>query len=95
MAYTQDSVYSESLEELRNASLASTRAWSRQRLFIVLFVIGTVIAAVGWVAEWVHLAEVIPFFGYSVLITVAGHAAQVIGAFGMLLTPDYIEEVDD
>jgi len=85
MPYTTDIVY----DTLKPKSL--TRQRNRQLLFFLLFLCGTIIAAIGWFAEWEHLAERIFFFRYSVIITVVGHALQVIGAFGSLLTPDYVE----
>ncbi|MFI5201079.1 MAG: hypothetical protein ACHQNE_01670 [Candidatus Kapaibacterium sp.] len=89
MAYTTDIVYD--TLEVRSR----TRQRNRHMLFLLLFLCGTIIAAIGWFAEWEHLADRIVFFHYSVIITVVGHALQVIGAFGSLLTPDYVEGEED
>jgi hypothetical protein len=85
MAYTTDIVYD--TPEARNR----THQRNRQLLFFLLFLCGTIIAGIGWFAEWEHLADRIPFFRYSTFIAIVGHAMQVIGAFGSLLMPDYVE----
>ena len=89
MAYTTEIVFD------TPAAKSSIRQHNRHMLFLLVFLCGTIIAAIGWFAEWDRLADVIPFFRYSVIITIVGHALQVIGAFGSLLTPDYVEEGDD
>lgn len=72
-----------------------THQRNRQFLFFLLFLCGTIIAAIGWFAEWKDLVERVAFFRYSGFITIIGHAMQVIGAFGSLLTPDYVEREED
>jgi hypothetical protein len=61
----------------------------RRLLFLLLFFTGTVIAALGWFAESRFiLLSVNP-------IIIAGHALQVIGLFGYILTPDAIVRIKD
>jgi hypothetical protein len=61
-----------------------------------IFFIGTAIAAIGWFAEWKHLKGLYPIFEYAGWMALAGHALQVIAAFGKLLTPDFeAEEPED
>ncbi len=89
MAYTSEIEY--------EAPAAKTRSPHRNwlLLFLLFFMLGTVIAAIGWFAEWQRLITPINLYRYSILITVVGHALQVIGAFGMLLTPDYVEREEE
>ena len=63
---------------------------SRKRLlFMLLFFTGTVLAALGWYAEWrLILESVNP-------IIVVGHVMQVIGLFGYMLTPDAVVRIRD
>jgi hypothetical protein len=68
------------------------RLRKRQLVFTILFLIGTIVAATGWFAEWEQLRDVLDLFEYASIIILAGHVLQVIGAFGSLLTPDYVEE---
>ena len=86
MAYTTDIVYD--TPETRSR----TRQRNRHLLFILLFVLGTMVAAIGWFAGWEHLYKPIDMYHYAAIIAVVGHGMQVIGAFGSLLTPDYVEE---
>ena len=95
MAYTTDIVYDTPEAKSRTSMIDPARQRSRQTLFLLLFLGGTIIAAIGWFAEWGHLADRIAFFRYSVIITVVGHALQVIGAFGSLLTPDHVERGEE
>jgi hypothetical protein len=60
-----------------------------QLIFAFLFLLGSLVAPIGWYAEW---KDVDPISDYATVITIVGHALQVIGAFGSLLTPDYVEE---
>jgi hypothetical protein len=56
---------------------------------MLLFFTGTVLAALGWYAEW-------RFILLSVnSIIIAGHVLQVIGLFGYILTPDAIVRIKD
>ncbi len=64
----------------------------RQIFFAFLFVLGSFLAPVGWYAEWKHL---VPILDYAAIIEIIGHAFQVIGAFGSLLTPDFVEKDED
>ncbi len=61
----------------------------RQIIFAFIFVLGSFLAPVGWYAEW---KQVEPISDYATIIMIVGHTLQVIGAFGSLLTPDYVEE---
>jgi predicted small integral membrane protein len=89
MAYPTD-IQDDMPESKRHTRIvARERNW--QLLFFLLFVIGTIIATVGWFAEWKHLQDVIKVFRYSSVIAVIGHALQVLGTFGSLITPDYVE----
>lgn len=59
----------------------------RRLLFMLIFFTGTVLAALGWYAEW-------RFILLSVnTIIVAGHILQVLGLFGYMLTPDAIVKI--
>jgi hypothetical protein len=60
-----------------------------QLVFAFLFLLGSLVAPIGWYAEW---KDVKPINDYATIITIVGHALQVIGAFGSLVTPDYVEE---
>jgi hypothetical protein len=80
MAYPTD-IQDDMPESKRHTRIvARQRNW--QLLFFLLFVIGTIIATVGWFAEWKHLQDVIKVFRY---------AMQVLGTFGSLITPDNVE----
>lgn len=58
-------------------------------LFMLIFFTGTVLAALGWYAEWrLILLNVSTFI-------VAGHVLQVVGMFGYMLTPDAIVRIRD
>jgi hypothetical protein len=61
----------------------------RRLLFMLLFFTGTVLAALGWYAEWRLI-----LLNVSTIIVV-GHALQVIGMFGYMLTPDAIVRIKD
>lgn len=63
----------------------------RQQLFLYLFLLGTVIAAVGWIAEWKYLGNIAPLLRYPEIIAGAGHLLQVVGAFGSLLMPEWVD----
>jgi hypothetical protein len=56
--------------------------WKRRLVFNLIFFIGTLIAAIGWLSElreWnLRLGD----------LAIAGHAIQIAGIFGNLLTPD-------
>jgi hypothetical protein len=60
-----------------------------QIVFVFVFLIGSLVAPIGWYADWNHLD---PIDDYSTIIIIIGHALQVIGALGSLVTPDYAEE---
>jgi hypothetical protein len=55
-------------------------------------VLGSFLAPVGWYAEW---KDVDPISDYASIIIIVGHALQVLGAFGSLVTPDYVERDDE
>ncbi len=59
-----------------------------QLVFAFLFLLGSLVAPIGWYAEWKELK---PINDYATIIALVGHALQVIGALGSLLTPDYAE----
>lgn len=63
--------------------------WKNQLLFTALFALGSILAGVGWVAEFRALPVNLTW------AMIAGHAMQVIGAFGLLLIPDAEEKVDE
>jgi hypothetical protein len=64
----------------------------QQIIFAFVFLLGSFLAPVGWYAEW---KDVDPISDYATIIIIIGHALQVIGAFGSLLTPDYAEGEDE
>jgi hypothetical protein len=61
----------------------------RRLLFMLVFFTGTVLAALGWYAEWRLM-----LLNVNTII-VAGHALQVVGMFGYMLTPDAIVRIKD
>jgi len=62
--------------------------WKRRLLFSLIFFIGTLLAAFGWTAEFRHWAVETKW------IVLIGHALQVIGVFGHLITPDGSSDED-
>ena len=58
--------------------------WKRRLVFNVLFVLGTLCAVIGWMQDGQkrHIRW----------LALAGHAVQVVGIFGSLLTPDRQEQ---
>jgi hypothetical protein len=60
--------------------------------FSYLFFVGTLVAAIGWLAEWKHLEQLHSIFHHSALIATIGHGAQIIGALLSLITPDRTPE---
>ena len=83
--------YQNETEDVRDI-LANTRSRSHQRFFVLYFLFGSIVAAIGWLAESWHLEDFYEIFRYSIYIAIAGHALQLIALFGSLLTPDYDEE---
>lgn len=77
--------------ELNSIQRMPDRFRKRQIIFTFVFMLGSFLAPVGWYAEW---KDVDPVSDYASIIIIIGHALQVIGAFGSLLTPDYVEEED-
>ena len=75
--------------------MTRNRSRRQQLLFLYLFLLGTVIAAVGWIAEWKYLGNIAPLLSYPEIIAGAGHLLQVVGAFGSLLTPDHDDREED
>jgi hypothetical protein len=61
----------------------------RRLLFMLIFFTGTVLAALGWYAEWRLI-----LLNVNTII-VAGHVLQVVGMFGYMLTPDAIVRIKD
>ncbi len=59
---------------------------TRRLIFSALFLLGTVLAVIGWTGE---LKWEMANLGIYALI---GHALQVIGIFGRMVTPDEIED---
>ena len=70
------------------------RLLRRTFIFTATFFIGTIIAAIGWFIEWKGLNHLSHLLGHLTVLALIGHALQVIGVFGSLLTPDD-EEKDD
>lgn len=63
---------------------------SRRRLFfLLLFFTGTVLAALGWYAEWRFILLNVNTF------IIVGHVLQVVGLFGYMLTPDALVRIKD
>jgi hypothetical protein len=60
----------------------------RRFFFSYLFFAGTLVAAIGWLADWKHLEQVFPVFHHAAMIAAIGHAAQIVGALFSLVTPD-------
>ena len=57
-------------------------------VFVYFFALGSILAGMGWVAE----IKALPMKMMWAML--AGHALQVVGAFGLLLIPDGEEEND-
>jgi hypothetical protein len=69
--------------------------WKRRQLFNAIFFLGTLLAVIGWMGDlrdWPPLVE--NFFKFGNL-AITGHALQVLGAFGNMLTPDAEEVVEE
>jgi len=60
--------------------------WKRRLFFSLLFVLGTFVAVFGWLTDGAKHK-----FRYLAL---AGHAVQVVGIFGSMLTPDREEHLE-
>ena len=58
--------------------------WKRRLLFSLVFVFGTLAAVAGWLGDVRNIRM-------ARYIAIAGHAAQVIGLLGSMITPDQIE----
>ena len=86
--YDSDYVDSTNYENEPSHSSTMVRFRRKQFFYTALFLIGTLIAAIGWYVEWKGIFK----FSFEIWVPIAGHALQVIGAFGSLMTPDYIEE---
>ena len=65
----------------------------RRLLFTATFFVGTIVAAIGWFIEWKGLNHLSHLLGRLTILALIGHALQVIGMFGSLLTPDEVEEM--
>lgn len=61
----------------------------RRLLFLLLFFTGTVLAALGWYAEWRFILLNVNTF------IITGHALQVVGLFGYMLIPDARVRIKD
>jgi hypothetical protein len=64
----------------------------RRMMFAALFFVGTTVAFIGWFVDVKHLNHLPLLYKHAAIIAVVGHALQVIGTFGLLLTPDYQED---
>ena len=69
--------------------------WKRRLGFNAIFFIGTLIAAFGWMGELRDWPQVVVSFLKFGNLAIAGHVLQIIGAFGIMLTPDAEEERKD
>ena len=56
--------------------------WKQRIIFTAIFALGSILAGMGWVAE----LKALPMKMMWAML--AGHALQVVGAFGLLLIPD-------
>jgi hypothetical protein len=71
---------------------ARLRLLKQRLIFALVFFIGTIIAAIGWFIEWKGLNHVSNMLDHLTILALIGHALQVIGVFGYLITPDVIGE---
>jgi hypothetical protein len=78
--------------EVSRDTRANSRNRSHQRFFVLYFLFGSMIAAIGWLGESWHLEDFYEIFRYAPYIAIAGHALQLIALFGSMLTPDYVDE---
>ena len=85
--------YQNETEEVRDIR-ANSQSRSHQRFYLLYFLFGSMIAAIGWLAESWHLEEMYEIFRYSTFIAIAGHALQLIALFGSMLTPDQAQNDD-
>jgi len=69
--------------------------WKRRQIFNTIFFAGTLIAAFGWIGELRDWHLVISYHLKFSDFAIIGHAIQIIGAFGSLVTPDVVEVLDD
>ena len=67
------------------------RLLKRRALFGAIFVVGTLLAAIGWFTEWKGLNNTYWFLEDYLTYTIVGHALQVVAVFGYLITPDEFE----
>ena len=67
----------------------------RGLLFFACFVIGTIIAAFGWLASWQHVDVTIGRMRIAPVIAVLGHLLQLIAIFAYLLTPNVEPGVEE
>lgn len=61
----------------------------RKVLFLLLFYTGTLLAGLGWYAEWRLLGVDLSMF------IIVGHTTQILGLLGYMLTPDAIVRIRD
>lgn len=63
--------------------------WKQRIIFTAIFALGSILAGMGWVAE----IKALPINMLWAML--AGHALQVVGAFGLMLIPDDESKSDD
>jgi hypothetical protein len=61
----------------------------RRVIFLLLFYTGTLLAGLGWYAEWRLISVRLSTF------IIVGHAMQIVGLVGYMLTPDAIVRIRD
>jgi hypothetical protein len=74
---------------------ARLRLLKQRLIFSLVFFIGTIVAAIGWFIEWKGLNHVSNILDHLTILALIGHALQVIGVFGYLITPDEMEEKEE
>jgi hypothetical protein len=57
---------------------------TRRIVFGLLFIVGTMAAAIGWIGGWLGYPDV----GWMAL---AGHSIQIVSIIGTMIVPDEVE----
>jgi hypothetical protein len=75
-----------------NRDLLEQKFFQRKQLYLLVFFLGTILAALGWFIEFKGLDELSARFAKLTILALVGHVLQVVAMFGYLLVPDQVEE---
>ena len=82
-------------QDLTREDRTRLRLLKQRLLFAAMFFIGTITAAIGWFIEWKGLNHLSTILDDLTILALIGHALQVVGAFGYMLTPDDVERDEE